>query len=85
MTYREKFHRSSLWHEKVTVIELYHLKMLSQGKWNISDTANYFDVSLGLISENLKLAQAIHNDHTILNCKSRQEALRHLNGKREEA
>lgn len=79
MTFREKFHRTSEWHEKVIVIELYHLRMSVQNKrWSLSKTAQYFNVSIGLVSENLKLAKAIHDDVNFIKQPNRQEALKEL-------
>lgn len=62
-------------------MEIFHLAAcMHDTTWTISKTANYFTVSIGLVSENLKLAYAIHDDPSILCCNSRQNALRKLNG-----
>lgn len=65
------------------VMELYHLAMTYQGyqgKWTISKTAEYFECSIGLVSENLKLAQALHNKPLIITCENRQDAINRLKG-----
>lgn len=81
MTFRERYTHAQTWHDKAIVIELYHLAMTHRNKgWTISKTAEYFQCSIGLVSENLKLAHAIHIQPSILNIPSRQEALRKLNG-----
>jgi len=77
MTFQERYASESTWHGKVTVMEIYHLAMCMRVKgWTISLTAEEFGVSIGLVSENLRLAQSIHSDPKILKCESRQEALK---------
>jgi hypothetical protein len=79
MNFKQKYNQCNTWHDKVTVMEIYHLTMCHQSKgWTISQTANDFGVSIGLVSENLRLAQAIHNNDKLLKCESRQEALRRI-------
>lgn len=79
MTFRDKYLQCNRWQDKVTVMEIYHLTMCSRIKgWTITQTAENFRCSIGLVSENLRLAQAIHSDEKILLCESRQEALRRL-------
>ena len=46
--------------------------------WTLSKTAEHFGVSIGLVSENLRLALAIHTNDAILKCESRQDALKKL-------
>lgn len=43
---------------------LYHTAQLNLncGNWTVKDTASYFDVSNGLVSENLKLHRSIDED-----------------------
>ncbi len=55
---------------------LYHLVQGSKyDKWTISDTADYFHTSTGLVSENIRLHKAIDSDISITTL-TRQEALR---------
>lgn len=62
-------------------MEIYHLAMTQRVKgWTISETARYFGVSIGLTSENLKLAHAIHTTPTLIQFPNRQEALKRMNG-----
>ncbi len=64
------------------IMEIYHLAMSSrERRWTISKTAAHFDVSIGLVSENLRLAHAMHEDAKIIKCESRQEALKKLVGR----
>ncbi len=81
MTFLEKYNQETTWYGKATVMEIYHLAQTIRHKgWTISKTAQAFEVSVGLVSENLRLAQAIHVNERILKCESRQEALKRLNG-----
>jgi len=82
ITFLERYESEPTWHGRATIIELYHLAMTARnkGNWTISKTAEYFQVSNGLVCENLKLAYAIHLNENILKCESRKEALKKLNG-----
>jgi len=79
MTFLEKYKSEDTWQGKAMIMEIYHLTMSNRTKWTISQTAEHFQCSIGLVSENLKLAHAIHINENILKCKSRQEALKRLN------
>lgn len=73
MTYKEKFHKSTDWKQRVLIMELFHLLMQSKHKnWHLSSTAKYFGVSMGLVSENLALAHAMDE---VEDCTSRVKAL----------
>lgn len=80
MTFKERYSMSTTWQERSQVMEIFHLaQVLHNKKWRIQDSAQYFQCSLGLMSENLKLAEAMHARSDILNCNSRQDALRRIN------
>lgn len=80
MTFPERYNQATIWFEKVLVMEIYHLAMTHREKgWTITKTADAFSVSIGLVSENLRLAQAIHTNDKVAKCESRQDALRRLN------
>ena len=82
MTFLERYELAKTWHEKAIITELYHLAMSQRYPgWTITKTAEHFEVSIGLVSENLRLAHSIHSDENIMKCESRQDALKHLNGK----
>lgn len=79
MTFPERYQKAQIWFEKVLVMEIYHLAMTHrEPNWTLAKTAESFAVSMGLVSENLKLAQAIHTNDKIMKCESRQDALRKL-------
>lgn len=81
MTFLEKYLSESTWHGKVTVMEIFHLAQSIRNKgWTVTKTAQSFQVSPALVSENLKLATAIHINESLLQCASRQEALKKING-----
>lgn len=62
-------------------MEIYHLAMSQREKdWTITKTSQAFGVSTGLVSENLRLALAIHLNETLIACETRQDALRRING-----
>lgn len=76
MTFVERYNQESTWHGKVLVMEIYHLAMSSRiKKWTITQTAEHFGVSIGLVSENLRLATLIHIDPNFSSIPSRQDAL----------
>lgn len=78
-TYKELFHSSLNWKEKVLVMEQFHLLMLfKRSPWHLKDTAKYFKVSMALVSENISLAK---NMDKIENCTSRDKALKCLKEK----
>jgi hypothetical protein len=79
MTFRERYNSESTWHGKVAVMEIFHLAMCLREKgWTITKTAEHFGCSIGLVSENLRLAYAIHEHPKILGCESRQLALKKI-------
>lgn len=85
MTFVERYKQESTWHGKVIVIELFHLAMSQRDKtWTLTKTAEAFNVSTGLVSENLRLADAIHLYPSFFQIPTRQEALNKLNGRRYE-
>lgn len=58
----------------------HHLQVLThKKKWRMLDTSIYFGVSMGLVSENLKLAE---NLEQVKNIDNRNEALIYLKDKK---
>lgn len=79
MTFREKYRVSDSWQAKILVMSLYHTIQLARRKrWTERDTAEYFGVSIGLVSENLKIANHMDREDSIRNAQSRQDALRKI-------
>jgi len=76
LTFFEKYHQTDLWYEKCIIMEIYHLVRSEKNpNWSVKETAHDFQVSVGLVSENLNLAKAMHDDPNVMNEKSRQRAL----------
>ena len=77
MTFLERYQQEETWHGRAMIMEIYHLAMRARSvKWTISKTAAHFGVSIGLVSENLRLAHAIHTDPSIVKIATRQLALK---------
>lgn len=81
MTFLERYNQETTWYGKVMVMEIYHLAMsMRERNWTITRTATDFNCSIGLVSENLKLAFALHDiDSELWKCESRQDALKKFN------
>jgi hypothetical protein len=80
MTFLERYNLEETWWRKVLIMEIFHLTMSRQdNSWTLGKTAENFNVSIGLVSENLRIAQASHGLlSTILNCDTRESALKML-------
>lgn len=80
MTFVERYNQAKFWHEKVLIMNLFHLAMCQRKDviWNIAKTAQVFNVSVGLVSENLKLASAIDKDKSIMTIDTRTNALKRV-------
>ena len=76
MTYKEFYNKTKNWDKRVLIIFLYHNKMiLKHGKkWTIRLTARKLGLSIGAVSEGIRLAKAIKDDK-LNDCKTREEAL----------
>jgi hypothetical protein len=73
---KEKYNSTQSWSEKVRIMGLYHLCQLEiNNKWTIQNTANYFKVSMGLASENLRLAELFTDFPDLANQETRKDAL----------
>jgi len=76
MTHLERYNSVKSWQERAQVMEIFHLGMcLTDKKWTISKTSEYFQCSIGLVSENLRIAETSHKEPSILLCNTRQEAV----------
>ena len=76
--FKNKFDQSTNWIDKVLIVSVFHnIQVLKNGSWKISNTALHFEISLGLCSENLRLAKEIDNGNDkIKNAKHREDALK---------
>lgn len=80
MTFIERYDGEDTWYGKAIVMGIYHTVMTQKDKtWSLRDTAEYFECSIGLVSENIRLAKALDQpERGLLLCKSRVEALKKL-------
>jgi len=79
MTYKEKFNNETNWKRKVFIVELFHCHMLLKfgKKWKLKRTAIYFQKSISLISEDIKIAKFLTDNHHLNgSLTSRNEALK---------
>jgi hypothetical protein len=80
MTLREHYQKAKTWQRKCIVISYYHNAMVlkSKSKWKVRNTAHYFGISMGKVSEDLNLFRNIDKlkDHY-----KRQSALAELRTK----
>ena len=77
MTFLERYEQEDTWYGKVIVIEIFHLYHTKhRPDWTVTKTAECFGLSIGLVSENLRIAEAMHKNDKIINAGSRQKALR---------
>jgi hypothetical protein len=57
LTLKEKHDEADTWQEKVLTINFYHCLMVAKKpKWGMRETAQYFQISLGQVSESILLA-----------------------------
>jgi len=79
ITFKQKYNsRGMTWQEKAVLISLYHTTMcLKYPTWHMGDTAEHFEVSRGLVSENIRLAKEIDNGNKkVTLCPHREDALK---------
>jgi len=73
MTYKEAYKSVKDWKKKASLISMFHHKMcLKNDKWTMRATALYFGVSLGKVSEDIKIVLQMEK---VKNCETRHDAL----------
>lgn len=66
MTFREALANEKSWQKRALIINLYHIqKSLRNKNWTMRDTAKRLELSLGTISESIKIAKAILEDPSL--------------------
>lgn len=80
MDYKEQYEHEKIWHKKINIVAACHLEHCVKHKdWSITKTAKLLDLSIGTISENLRIAELIDkNPKLIERCNNRKEALRYI-------
>lgn len=77
-TFKSIFDGTDNWWARVILVRNFHFNRNFDNKdWGLRQTANYFDVSTGWISETLKLSR---NRELVIDCKTRKEALIKIKG-----
>lgn len=77
MDYQKEYSEAKEWYRKASIMSLYHTYQCLQDKsWTLRDTAIYFGVSIGLVSENIKLAKSLETNSQLMKAPNRQEALK---------
>lgn len=79
MTAKQKYDKAKTWQRKVTLISFYHLYMGLRKQWTIRKTAKYFGISVGNVSESLRLAEHIDKVKSQPSRKKALEALWKMN------
>lgn len=78
-----RYKETSAWQEKVLIVKLYHDYKKVNGHWTITQTAQYFSISIGLVSENIRIATVLGQDDNLWKIETRQKALEIIERRRE--
>jgi glucan phosphorylase len=74
-----RYHDSDKWYEKALIILVYHTIMSGAVEnWTMRMTAKKLDRSVGLISEDIRLAQCIKDHDDMLKLPDRQSAMKKM-------
>lgn len=80
MSYKLDYEMERRWDFKCLIISVYHhMHVIKNPHHRQQDTADYFCKSLATISEDLKIARALHDG---LQFTSRNDAIKRINGRR---
>ena len=84
ITFKEKYQSDPTWQQKALTIYLYHTIMCHKyPTWVLQDTASHFEISIGLVSENIRLANEMSgNNRRIAQCNTREDALKLIERRR---
>lgn len=59
--FKKQYNESDSWQQKVIILSLFHSSMIIRDKnWNMKQTAAHFSISIGLVSENIRLAKELN-------------------------
>lgn len=79
--YKLKYLNEHNWQTKALIISLYHLLMCNKYPyaWNIQRTSIYFGISIGLVSEDLRIGKELNNGNSnVSEANTREEALKFI-------
>lgn len=75
LTFKDKYLSCKTWQDKAIVVGLYHTIMcIKYPSWTVLDTALHFEISVGLTSENIRLAEQINSGNESINKSASREA-----------
>lgn len=78
MTFLEALKQEKIWHKRALMINFYHnLMLLKKKNWNMRKTAKRLEISLGMVSESIKLAKAVV-DNKEIEMMTRKNALQKI-------
>ncbi len=73
MTFLSRYESERRWQERAGIMALYHhARKAINDTWTLQQTADYFNCSIGLVSENILLTSRIDE---LRDCLTRSEAL----------
>ncbi len=76
MKFIDAYKQATKWQRRITLISLYHNAKLNKNKkWQMKDTAKYFQISIALVSESLTLSKRWDE---VKDLPSRNQALKKL-------
>lgn len=75
MDFVREYNETKSWVRKCIMMNMFHSSHKAMGHWSVHQTARCFDVSVGLVSENLRLAKEFDNKPELMRLESRQKAL----------
>lgn len=81
MTFKEKYDSERIWYKKILILDSFHsLMVIKHGrKWTMYNTARSMNISPALVSENLRIAEALRSGTEF---KNRSQAVRMTKKKR---
>lgn len=83
---KEKYNTVDTWQERAVLMSLFHQAMCIKHPklWNMKMTASHFDVSMGLVSENIRLAAEMRGEkgELLMKTKTRDQGLKLIDRRR---
>ena len=76
VSFKEQYERLTKWQDRATLIGLYHTaKCMQIPGWRVLDTAAYFEVSIGLVSEDIRLGKELDSNPKLAKVETREKAV----------
>lgn len=78
--FKKQYNSADTWQQKVIIISLFHSTMCIQKpkEWSMKLTASHFHVSIGLVSENIRLAKELNGEkcEELMKSPTREDGLK---------